>query len=168
MSAQLRPDLAAAIELRFPDNLTGDITPADVRAFLHDLLDSVLLADALPASPVATKLEVQALSDALSFPYTALTIGPTTTWDVLGLRHGAASLNLTASTTLALANAANGFVGALCVINVSNGPLNLALPAGCYGPKNYNLTLAADEVRLFGVTKTHGPLCVNSEIYYPQ
>jgi len=43
MAQQERADLHAAIEVQFPDNTDYLITPADVRGFLHGLVDSALL-----------------------------------------------------------------------------------------------------------------------------
>jgi hypothetical protein len=50
--AQLqRPDLHAEIDLRFPDNATEQIIPSVMRAFLHELVDSVALLSTF--SPIA-------------------------------------------------------------------------------------------------------------------
>ena len=43
MAQQTRSDLHAQIEQDFPDNTTEEITPADVRDFLHKLVDSATL-----------------------------------------------------------------------------------------------------------------------------
>lgn len=66
MAQQTRPDLHAEIEVQFPDNTDSLITPADVRGFLHALVDSAQL----PASDTVTvdaytKAEADALLAAI-------------------------------------------------------------------------------------------------------
>jgi hypothetical protein len=105
----------------------------------------------------------------LSFPYNALAgTNATTSWDVAGKRHAAAYVELTVNTTLALANGADGFVGTLLVVNATLNPLTCALPAGSFGPKNYQGTLAAGERRMLTATYAAGNWYFNSAIYYPQ
>ena len=40
MTTQEKQHLHGEIDLRFPDNTTGDITPSDVRDFLHGFVDA--------------------------------------------------------------------------------------------------------------------------------
>ncbi len=54
MTQLTRQDLHAQVELRFPDNTTSKITPAIVRAFLHEYIESAYL----PASDDQTTLNV--------------------------------------------------------------------------------------------------------------
>lgn len=102
---------------------------------------------------------------AISFPYAPLSSG---SWDVTGKKHAAAYLALTSSTTLSITGAPDGFVGTLLVINTQNGPLPCALPAGSYGPKNYQPSFAASERRMLTATYAQGTWYFNSAIYYPQ
>jgi hypothetical protein len=113
---------------------------------------------------------VQPVADpSLSFPYNALAgNNATTSWDVAGKRHAAVYVELNVNTTLALANATDGFVGTLLVVNATQNPLSLALPAGSFGPKNYQNSLAAGERRMLTATYAAGTWYFNSAVYYPQ
>ncbi len=102
---------------------------------------------------------------ALAFPYATIASG---TWDVTGKKHAAAYLSLTANTTIAPTGASDGFVGTLLIVNPQNGPLTCALPAGSYGPKNYQPSFAANERRMLTATYAAGTWYFNSAIYYPQ
>jgi len=63
MAQLTRPDLHGEIDGRFTDNTQQLITPAVVRAFLHNLVDSVLLAatDKLALSTALTLAQARAL-----------------------------------------------------------------------------------------------------------
>ncbi|MGI4762499.1 MAG: hypothetical protein ACRYF0_17440 [Janthinobacterium lividum] len=63
MALLTRPNLHAEIDVRFPDNDKQLITPPIVRAFLHNLVDSALLAasDKLSLSKVLTLTQARAL-----------------------------------------------------------------------------------------------------------
>lgn len=109
-------------------------------------------------------------STARDADYTELTPDSATaiaTWAVDGKLEAQAFLNLAGATTLAIAGAANGWGGTLRLWNTSNGPLALTLPAGSFGPKNYNATLAAGERRFLAFEKVAGELFFNSGLYYP-
>ncbi len=76
MAQQTRPDLHAAVELRFPDNTTGEITPADVRDFLHALLDSAQLpaTDGQPAGLTLDQVQEAAAQQLLASAQTGISI----------------------------------------------------------------------------------------------